>query len=80
MTATYLTDRATCAHNPVMGRKRWLGGAMGVLSLGLVGGCVNVTAPNEPIVIELNINIKQDVVYSLAPDAGNTIDANEDIF
>lgn len=43
-------------------------------------GCINVTAPSEPIVIELNINIRQEVIYRLAEDAGNTIEENADIF
>lgn len=42
----------------------------------MLSGCISVTAPDKPIVIELNINIKQDVVYSLAPDAKNTIQSN----
>lgn len=45
-----------------------------------VGGCVSVNAPDKPIVIELNINIKQEVIYRLAQDAGNTIDKNPEIF
>lgn len=47
---------------------------------GLLSGCINVTAPDEPIVIELNINIRQEVIYRLAEDAANTVEANEDIF
>jgi YnbE-like lipoprotein len=43
-------------------------------------GCVTVNAPSEPIVIELNINITQEVIYRLAEDAGNTIEENADIF
>ncbi|MDJ0643336.1 MAG: YnbE family lipoprotein [Erythrobacter sp.] len=43
-------------------------------------GCINVSAPEEPIVIELNINIRQEVIYRLAEDAANTIDENADIF
>ena len=54
--------------------------AMVMLGSGLAAGCVSVNAPNEPIVIELNINIKQEVIYRLAADAGNTIEQNEDIF
>ncbi|MCT2559026.1 YnbE family lipoprotein [Tsuneonella sp. YG55] len=50
---------------------------MGLLAL---GGCVQVTAPDKPIVIELNVNIRQEVIYRLAADAENTIDQNEDIF
>ena len=53
---------------------------LAVLSLATLGGCVNVTAPDKPIVIELNVNIRQEVIYRLAADAGNTIEENEDIF
>jgi len=49
-------------------------------SAALLGGCINVTAPEEPIVIELNVNIRADVVYRLAEDAANTVDENADIF
>lgn len=54
-----------------------------VLALPLVammGGCITVKAPDKPIVIELNINIKQEVVYRLAGDAAQTIDKNAEIF
>ncbi len=53
---------------------------LAVLVLTAIGGCVNVTAPDKPIVIELNVNIRQEVIYRLAADASNTIDENEDIF
>lgn len=43
-------------------------------------GCINITAPEEPIVIELNVNIRQEVIYRLAADASNLIDENEEIF
>ncbi len=55
-----------------------LAGSM--LSCLLLGGCITVKAPDKPIVIELNINIKQEVVYRLAGDASQTIDNNKDIF
>lgn len=45
-----------------------------------VPACVSVSAPDKPIVIELNINIKQEVVYRLAADAARTIEENPDIF
>ena len=51
-----------------------MGGAMAL------SGCISVNAPDKPIVIELNINIKQEVIYRLAADAGNTIEANPEIF
>ena len=49
-------------------------------SLGVLGGCVNIAAPDKPIVIELNINIRQEVVYRLDADAAKTIEENRDIF
>jgi hypothetical protein len=39
-----------------------------------------VTAPNEPIVIELNINISQEVIYRLAGDVQENIEENPEIF
>ena len=42
--------------------------------------CVSVTAPDKPIVIELNINIKQEVIYRLSGDAAKTIETNPEIF
>jgi hypothetical protein len=53
--------------------------AAAILSAGL-GGCINIAAPDKPIVIELNVNIRQEVIYRLAEDAANTIDENADIF
>ncbi len=59
----------------------WVTAAVMLLSSALtLGGCVSVTAPDKPIVIELNINIKQEVVYRLAADAANTVDKNPDVF
>lgn len=52
-----------------------MGGVMTML-----GGCVSVNAPDKPIVIELNINIKQEVVYKIAKDVANTIEENPEIF
>ena len=51
-------------------------------SMALLGttGCINVAAPDEPIVIELNVNIEARLLVELAEDASNTIDENADIF
>ena len=66
------------------GRKRAGQNTVLVLFLAATGlglqGCVNVTAPDKPIVINLNINIKQEVVYRLADDAKALIDENPEIF
>jgi hypothetical protein len=81
MTAAKLTNPACQAHKAPMKRgSKALAAAMVVLGSSLAGACVSVNAPNEPIVIELNINIKQEVIYRLAQDAGNTIEENADIF
>lgn len=61
------------------GRNRGMMAGVAVLSASL-GGCINIAAPDEPIVIELNINIRQEVIYRLAEDAANTIEENADIF
>lgn len=47
---------------------------------GALGGCVTVSAPDKPIVINLNINIKQEVVYRLDGKAKELIDENAEIF
>ena len=51
-----------------------------VLGAMMLGGCISVKAPDKPIVIELNINIRQEGVYRLAEDAKNTIKDNPGIF
>ncbi len=55
--------------------------AMALLAMatGMVG-CVNVTAPDKPIVINLNINITQEVVYRLDGEAKTLIQQNPGIF
>jgi hypothetical protein len=61
-------------------RRRAIAGAMVMLGSALAGGCISVKAPNEPIVIELNINISQEVIYKLAGDVQQNIDENPEIF
>ncbi len=90
MTYAQLTKRAAAATLPCMGRarqqeRRSIRRAIrsaGMVAAGAIAlsGCVSVNAPDKPIVIELNINIKQEVIYRLAQDAGNTIDKNPGIF
>lgn len=85
MKSTELTRSANPATILRMGRNGSQFGRRCLLALPLVaalatGGCISVKAPDKPIVIELNINIKQEVVYRLAQDANNTIESNPDIF
>jgi hypothetical protein len=62
------------------GSKRAGTAMMAMLGCGLAAGCISVSAPDKPIVIELNINVKQEVIYRLAPGAQNTIEENSSIF
>lgn len=62
------------------GRRVFSGAAMAIAGTMTVAGCISVNAPDKPIVIELNINIKQEVIYRLAEDVKQNIDANPDIF
>ena len=54
--------------------------AVGAVTSGLLGGCVNVTAPDKPIVINLNISITQEIVYRLDGEAKTLIQKNPGIF
>ena len=81
MMPTNLTKPARPAHKSRMrGNRRASAGVMVVLGSALAGGCITVDAPNEPIVIELNINISQEVIYKLAGDVQQNIDENPEIF
>jgi hypothetical protein len=51
-----------------------------IAGLLVVGGCVNVSAPDKPIVINLNISITQEVVYKLDGEAKSLIQSNPGIF
>lgn len=53
-----------------------------VLLLALVGtaGCVQVNAPDRPIEINLNVNIKQEVLVRLQRDAQELIEQNSELF
>jgi hypothetical protein len=44
------------------------------------GGCVNVSAPDKPIEINLNISVTQEVVYRLDNEAKTVIQQNPGIF
>jgi hypothetical protein len=43
-------------------------------------GCVNISAPDKPIQINLNINVTQEVVYRLDNEAKTLIQQNPGIF
>ena len=82
MTHAKLTNRVPAAHKrPMRGQRQSVMRGMLLLAAAAgLSGCITLEAPDEPIVIELNINITQEVIYRLAEDAGNAIDENADIF
>lgn len=45
-----------------------------------LGACVQIETPDKPIEINLNINIRQEVVYRLDGDAKKLIEQNSEIF
>jgi len=46
----------------------------------LISGCISVKAPDKPIEINLNVNIKQEVVVRLQKDASDLITSNPELF
>jgi len=46
----------------------------------MVSGCVTLAAPEKPIEINLNINIKQEVIVKLQKDAQDIISNNPELF
>ena len=68
---TKLVRNTTCA---TMTRGTIMGLAL------LAGGCVNISAPDKPIQINLNINVTQEVVYRLDNEAKTLIQQNPGIF
>lgn len=90
MTQWKLTSRAPAARNAATViehsrgrgaiRRAWGPAAVLIMGTAMVAGCISVSAPDKPIVIELNINIKQEVIYRIADDVANTINQNPEIF
>jgi hypothetical protein len=56
-----------------------LSAAAALLAVSL-GGCVQVAAPDKPIEINLNINIRQEVVVRLQQDVRELIEKNPGVF
>lgn len=46
----------------------------------LLTGCIQVKAPDKPIEINLNVNIKQEVVVRLEKDVQDLIKSNPGVF
>lgn len=50
------------------------------LAAAMLGGCVQVSAPDKPIEIVLTINIRQEIVYRLDGETRELIEQNSEIF
>ena len=46
----------------------------------LLSGCIQVKAPDKPIEINLNVNVKQEVVVRLQKDASDFVNSNPELF
>ena len=68
MTATMLTGCPGDARRSGMAGD-WRGSI--VAAAVMLGGCIQVTAPERPIEINLNVTIRQEVVVSLRDDVKN---------
>ena len=53
---------------------------LGAVASALVAGCVQIQAPDKPIEINLNVNIKQEVVLTLKKDAEDLVNNNPELF
>lgn len=62
-------------------RRPQIGFLAATLGLSLLSsGCVQIETPTQPIVINLNISIKQEIAVKLDGSAKELIEENADIF
>lgn len=53
---------------------------MAGLTATVLGGCIQVKAPDRPIEINLNVKVQQEVVVRLQRDAQDLIQNNPELF
>lgn len=58
----------------------WAAGLVLSVMVTAVGGCVQVQAPERPIEINLNVNVRQEVLLRLERDAEEIIQSNPELF
>lgn len=77
----YMRHRLTADGNGAI-RPHMMKGAIFFLGLAAatLTGCVQVSAPDKPIVINLNIAIRQEVLYRLDQASKQVIEENSEIF
>jgi hypothetical protein len=72
-----LTNRMDSAIRRNMGKTILL---LTPIMVAALSGCVQVTAPDKPIVINLNIAIRQEILYKLDAASKKVIEENPEIF
>lgn len=72
-----LTNRMDSAIRRNMGKAILL---LTPIMVAALSGCVQVTAPDKPIVINLNIAIRQEILYKLDAASKKVIEENPEIF
>lgn len=77
MTRWTLTKQESDATRRSMTRTLALAAALAAFAL---AGCVQVHTPDEPIVIELNINVAQTIDVNLQQDVQELIEENPELF
>ena len=73
MTSETLTQRVSDARQGFMKKAA-------LLIILVSTGCINIKAPDKPIEINLNVNIKQEVIVKLQKDADDFITSNPELF
>ncbi len=64
----------------IMTRDRLERGVAALALPAVLSGCVQLSAPEKPIEINLNINIRQEVVVRLQEDVNKLVEDNPGIF
>ena len=72
-----LTNRTDNAIRSNMGKMTFL---FMPLMASVLTGCVQVTAPDKPIVINLNIAIRQEILYKLSAPSKKVIEENPGVY
>ena len=70
----YLAPSATFYLIPTRAWELLIGAALAL------SGCIQVRAPEKPIEINLNVNVRQEVVVRLQQDAQDLIQNNPELF
>lgn len=76
----HMRNRLTTGRNGAIRRKMKKGLFLLPLTGLLLSACVQVTAPDKPIVINLNIAIRQDVLVKLDAPSKKLVEENGEVF